>query len=195
MALLLNFEAGRGHLLSCACHAVAWCGGHAQPVDSVIEYLCENLLTKQSPLTTLSCLLYSVGRLLKTCGWVSAQMATLEKAEGLLEELRSASYDAAVREMDEVKQYAAENVRAQTRPVSPLEWLVTWHSCTPAGSSLQMQPSSRHTHLSWLCVCVLSLHASCLWCASVCQGPDNPIHATKFCRPQVSALFGGIAGL
>lgn len=38
------------------------------------------------------------------------QMATLEKAEGLLEELRGASYDAAVREMDEVKSFAAENV-------------------------------------------------------------------------------------
>lgn len=37
------------------------------------------------------------------------QMATLEKAEALLEELRGASYDAAVREMEEVKRYAAEN--------------------------------------------------------------------------------------
>lgn len=39
-------------------------------------------------------------------------MATLEKAEALLEELRSASYDAALREMQEVKQFAAENVRS-----------------------------------------------------------------------------------
>ncbi len=42
---------------------------------------------------------------------IAAQMATLDKAEALLEELRSASYDAALREMEEVKQFAAENVR------------------------------------------------------------------------------------
>ncbi|CAL8464147.1 g3682 [Coccomyxa elongata] len=40
---------------------------------------------------------------------LASKMATLEKAEALLEELRSASYDAALREMDEVKQFAAEN--------------------------------------------------------------------------------------
>jgi len=37
-------------------------------------------------------------------------MATLEKANGLLEELRGASYDAAVKDMEELKKYAAENV-------------------------------------------------------------------------------------
>ena len=49
---------------------------------------------------------------LRAWACVLAQMATLEKAEGLLEELRGASYDAAVREMDEVKAFATENVRA-----------------------------------------------------------------------------------
>ena len=37
-------------------------------------------------------------------------MATLEKAEGLLEELRGASYDAAVKDMDELKAFAADLV-------------------------------------------------------------------------------------
>ncbi|EIE24885.1 peptidase M3 family protein [Coccomyxa subellipsoidea C-169] len=40
---------------------------------------------------------------------LASKMATLDKAEGLLEELRGASYDAAVREMDEVKAFATEN--------------------------------------------------------------------------------------
>lgn len=38
------------------------------------------------------------------------QMATLEKAEGLLEQLRGASYDAAVKDMEELRQFASENV-------------------------------------------------------------------------------------
>lgn len=38
-------------------------------------------------------------------------MATLEKAEALLEELRSASYDAAARELEDVRAFAAANVR------------------------------------------------------------------------------------
>ena len=37
-------------------------------------------------------------------------MATLEKAEGLLEELRGASYDAAVKDMGELEAFAAEHV-------------------------------------------------------------------------------------
>ncbi len=51
---------------------------------------------------------------------MGVQMATLEKAEALLEELRSASYDAALREMDEVKRFAAENVRECSWPVATL---------------------------------------------------------------------------
>lgn len=39
---------------------------------------------------------------------MASKMATLEKAEELLEQLRSASYDAAVRDMEEVKAFAAE---------------------------------------------------------------------------------------
>jgi oligopeptidase A len=42
-------------------------------------------------------------------------MATLEKAEGLLEELRGASYDAAVKDMEELKAFAAENVSSLHR--------------------------------------------------------------------------------
>ena len=37
-------------------------------------------------------------------------MATLERAEGLLEELRGASYAAAVKDMGELKAFAAEHV-------------------------------------------------------------------------------------
>lgn len=57
---------------------------------------------------------------------VLAQMATLEKAEGLLEELRGASYDAAVKDMDELKAYATENVSYPSilvLPRSPILWL------------------------------------------------------------------------
>ena len=42
----------------------------------------------------------------------SVQMATLEKAEGLLEQLRGASHDAAVKDMEELKTFARENVSA-----------------------------------------------------------------------------------
>ena len=38
-------------------------------------------------------------------------MATLDKAEALLEDLRSASWDAAVKDLDEVKAFAAKQVR------------------------------------------------------------------------------------
>lgn len=37
-------------------------------------------------------------------------MATLDKAEALLEDLRSASWDAAVQDLDDVKKFAAEQV-------------------------------------------------------------------------------------
>ena len=46
-------------------------------------------------------------------------MATLEKAEALLEELRGASFDAAVKELDEVKAYAAEKVRTAAPNSNP----------------------------------------------------------------------------
>jgi hypothetical protein len=55
-------------------------------------------------------------------------MATLEKAEALLEELRGASYDAAIREMEEVKSFAAANVSAH----SPL----IHSAAVPPGSSM-----------------------------------------------------------
>ena len=38
------------------------------------------------------------------------QMATLDKAEALLEDLRSASWDAAVKDLDDVKAFAAKQV-------------------------------------------------------------------------------------
>ena len=41
---------------------------------------------------------------------VLLQMATLSKAEALLEDLRSASWDAAVKDLDEVKAFAAKQV-------------------------------------------------------------------------------------
>ncbi len=37
-------------------------------------------------------------------------MATLDKAEALLEDLRSASWDAAVKDLDDVKAFAAKQV-------------------------------------------------------------------------------------
>ena len=50
----------------------------------------------------------------------SVQMATLEKAEGLLEQLRGASHDAAVKDMEELRTFALENVSAAAnrRPAS-----------------------------------------------------------------------------
>lgn len=61
-----------------------------------------------------------------------AQMATLDKAEALLEELRGASYDAAVREMEDVRAFAAENVRARLR--RPWRAPARHASCGPACS-------------------------------------------------------------
>lgn len=46
----------------------------------------------------------------RTCA--ALQMATLDKAEGLLENLRSASWDAAVKDLDDVKDFAAKQVRS-----------------------------------------------------------------------------------
>lgn len=37
-------------------------------------------------------------------------MATLDKAEALLEDLRSASWDAAVKDLDDIKDFAAKQV-------------------------------------------------------------------------------------
>ena len=42
--------------------------------------------------------------------YICVQMATLEKANGLLEQLRGASHDAAVKDMEELKKFASENV-------------------------------------------------------------------------------------
>ncbi len=41
-------------------------------------------------------------------------MATLDKAEALLEDLRSASWDAAVKDLDDVKAFAAKQVLFNT---------------------------------------------------------------------------------
>lgn len=41
---------------------------------------------------------------------ICVQMATLDKAEALLEDLRSASWDAAVKDLDDVKAFAAKQV-------------------------------------------------------------------------------------
>jgi hypothetical protein len=43
------------------------------------------------------------------------QMATLETAEKLLEDLRVASFSAAERELADVRQYAADQVRGPTK--------------------------------------------------------------------------------
>ena len=80
-----------------------------------IELLCANLFKLALQSSIVSSVLYSKS-LCKAFICVCAQMATLEKAEGLLEELRGASYDAAVKDMEELKAFAAENVRS-------LHWL------------------------------------------------------------------------
>ena len=45
------------------------------------------------------------------------QMATLDKAEALLEDLRSASWDAAVKDLDDIKDFAAKQVSLQAHPL------------------------------------------------------------------------------
>ena len=50
------------------------------------------------------------------------QMATLDKAEALLEDLRSASWDAAVKDLDEVKSFAAKQVSCQHCASSENAW-------------------------------------------------------------------------
>ena len=65
-------------------------------------------------------------------GWCGTQMATLDKAEALLEDLRSASWDAAVKDLEEVKAFAAKQVRYPTTLSSLyiLTDLVPQYSCT-----------------------------------------------------------------
>lgn len=79
-------------------------------------------------------------------------MATLEKAEALLEELRSASYDAAVRELEEVKAFAAAHVRARHMHARP--WLV---ACTaaPAQVAAATAPALAFAGEPWRCAGVL----------------------------------------
>ena len=62
-------------------------------------------------------------------------MATLEKAEGLLEQLRGASHDAAVKDMEELRSFASENVS------SPDIWLSAWQASDmhPGSASQQAQ--------------------------------------------------------
>lgn len=55
--------------------------------------------------TVHSCLFKQVFR-----GGCGVQMATLDKAEALLEDLRSASWDAAVKDLEDVKAFAAKQV-------------------------------------------------------------------------------------
>ena len=79
-----------------------------------VALLCGNLelLRQSGQVLSVIC----VKSLCRANTGVCAQMATLEKAEGLLEELRGVSYDAAVKDMEELKAFAAENV-------SFLHWL------------------------------------------------------------------------
>ena len=62
-------------------------------------------------------------------------MATLEKAEGLLEELRGASYDAAVKDMEELKAFAAESVSLSGLAVHALSYNLAFpsHSLNQSG--------------------------------------------------------------
>ena len=60
-------------------------------------------------------------------------MATLEKAEGLLEELRGASYDAAVKDMDELKAFAADlvSISGPAVPAASCDLAVPSYSLNP----------------------------------------------------------------
>lgn len=61
--------------------------------------------------------------------WCGVQMATLDKAEALLEDLRSASWDAAVKDLEEVKAFATKQVNCSPPP-PPLTSFPTHHEHT-----------------------------------------------------------------
>ena len=65
--------------------------------------------------TSLSTICHQASQKKVCCG---AQMATLDKAEALLEDLRSASWDAAVKDLEDVKAFAAK--QARNRYYTPL---------------------------------------------------------------------------
>ena len=76
---------------------------------------------------------------------VTAQMATLDKAEALLEDLRSASWDAAVKDLDDVKAFAAKQVCMQaSRP--------TVTACFNPSSGYLLAVTTHHT-TSAACEC------------------------------------------
>lgn len=66
------------------------------------------------------------------------QMATLDKAEALLEDLRSASWDAAVKDLEDVKAFAAKQV--------------SQYYCTPCPYALSSSPSVRHDVMQRQCI-------------------------------------------
>ena len=77
------------------------------------------------------------------------QMATLDKAEALLEDLRSSSWDAAVKDLDDVKQFAAEQV-----------------SPNDAGGTDEAKSGPAAKNLLWLHLeDIASLYDICLHCS------------------------------
>ena len=68
---------------------------------------------KRHHLTALSSYTFTEASVL-----TAVQMATLDKAEALLEDLRSASWDAAVKDLDEVKAFAAKQVCVFTQALA-----------------------------------------------------------------------------
>lgn len=78
-------------------------------------------------------------------------MATLEKAEGLLEELRSASYKAAEEDHAELQKFAAEQVSKCT--------ILNQNMSVPP-SIIDMDHAYMHkhtTHLQYRCHCLLAM--------------------------------------
>lgn len=72
---------------------------------------------------------------------VPVQMATLEKAEGLLEQLRGASHDAAVKDMEDLKKFASENVSSKALPAGLL-YRHRSPGCRPRGVCPHEHPQS-----------------------------------------------------
>ena len=125
-------------------------------------------------------------------------MATLEKAEALLEELRGASYDAAVKELDEVRAYAAENVRTLLPcPITARAGHGNAQStrCCAAGSASCAGAASSEPQSTLIILPEVggALGCSHAWCQDVCMCGiwAQPVWTTgsgKYCARTVACV-------
>lgn len=98
------------------------------------------------------------------------QMATLDKAEALLEDLRSSSWDAAVKDLDDVKQFAADQV-----------------SPNDAGGTDEANSGPAAKNLLWLHLeGIASLYDTCLHCPLAVARLDFSM--LGHCLPHLSHL-------